>query len=166
MDVRAPTHYYDTYAYSDLRDHKYASVHRFCCMLRTCEECAVRGRRLHSKLLHTSTHALYDVGSAFAGVAALRPEAMLQSAWHSDNNHCEHIHFCKSMRVKNFRVVLLPRCHAQWMATFDLFAKPKNQKYTMQMLDAHVDPKYFRKFVKFLHPESINTEDGSKCRTK
>ena len=137
MDARNPEHYYDTYAYMDLKDlqrrNPYISVHRYHCMLRTCNQCA-HFQRLYLETINPNQPAVRDVASAFAGIAALRPAAMLSSQWFSQNNLCEHIDFCKHMRQAGYRVCLLPYAHAEWAATFDLVQQSRSVANRLQKL--------------------------------
>jgi len=120
-DARNIMHYYDTFAYLCTEDpDPSVSVHRYQCMLDGCAECAAR-RRPHVRLVHPAQSSLFDVASAFGGLAALRPGAMLLSEWYSANNLCEHIEFCRCMRRSGFRVVLVPSAHAEWLSEFSLF---------------------------------------------
>lgn len=120
-DARNVMHYYDTFAYMCTEDaDPDVSVHRYQCMLSTCTECAAR-RRPHVRLFHPAQSGLFEVASAFGGLAALRTSAMLLSEWYSANNMCEHIEFCRRIRHSGFRIVLVPSAHAEWLCDFSLF---------------------------------------------
>lgn len=117
MQLDHPSHYYDTYAYTDLQERATNSITRYTCALANCPHCQKKKRRMP---LFSFNTAAWPVASAFAGVAALNPLATLTGAWYSDNNLCEHVYYCAKLREAGYQIFLVPSAQAIWAPHFDL----------------------------------------------
>jgi hypothetical protein len=118
-DARQPGHYYDTFAYVGVDEDPTVSVSRRTCALKTCAQCRPRCRRGASAPINPKDPRPHVVASAFAGLAVLRPAALLSAEWRSDNNLCEHVRFCQEMRASGHQVVVAPTARAEWFDKFD-----------------------------------------------
>ena len=110
-------HYYDIYAYSPvnvLENHRLVS---HVCPMKDCQErmCKTH-RRSGWPLLAWNSTKLFDVFSAFGGLAVGRPEAVLAGRWRSEFDRCEHVAFCRDLRAAGYRVVIVPQAHALWIS--------------------------------------------------
>lgn len=110
-DVSAPGHYYDTYAYTCLRDKHRPVVHRRYCPIIECTSCHTRHCiKLFSKMQPTP----HVVASAFGGLAVFDSRVLELVQWSSRNNVCEHVAMCQRIRALGRTIVVVPQAKALW----------------------------------------------------
>lgn len=108
-------HYYDTYALWPCGLPEGASVQGCFCPMRECrlKSCVFRDRAKYATLSWDSAGPM-QVWSAFAGLAAGRPRALLGARWRSQFDQCEHVAFCRDIRAAGRKVVIVPTAQATW----------------------------------------------------
>lgn len=123
VDANNTSHYYDTYALTNVSDKdKYHSVRRHTCPFKSCTRCNPIKR---TKFYGRERTNMYEVMSAFGGVAILTPSALLSGYWFSDNNQCEHIYFCTKLRDAGYKIGILRSARAQWVSNItELYKYP------------------------------------------
>lgn len=117
--VDFPSHYYDTYAYTNLTAQ--ASSRQFGCALAGCVPCSRRKSRPLLLPAVTTKQPYWLVSSAFGGLAGLTRHAMVAGLWYSDNNLCEHVHYCQQLQQNEHGVAVVAKAKALWAPMFSDF---------------------------------------------